>query len=32
MSIIVTDLTVRYGDKVVLNDISLEIESKRWTC
>lgn len=32
MSIIVTDLTVRYGEKVVLNDISLEIESKRWTC
>ena len=32
MSIIVTDLTVRYGEKIVLNDISLEIESKRWTC
>jgi len=32
MSIVVTDLTVRYGEKIVLNDISLEIQSKRWTC
>jgi len=32
MSIVITDLTVRYGEKIVLNDISLEIQSKRWTC
>ena len=32
MTIVVTDLTVRYGEKVVLNDISLEISSGKWTC
>lgn len=32
MSIVVTDLTVRYGDKVVLDDLSLEIAAEKWTC
>lgn len=32
MTIVVTDLTVRYGEKVVLNDISLDIASEKWTC
>ena len=32
MTIVVTDLTVRYGEKVVLDDISLEIASEKWTC
>ncbi len=32
MSIVITDLTVRYGEKVVLNDISLEISRNKWTC
>jgi len=32
MSIVITDLTVRYGDKVVLDDISLDIADGKWTC
>jgi iron complex transport system ATP-binding protein len=32
MTIVVTDLTMRYGEKVVLNDISLEITTGKWTC
>lgn len=32
MSIIVQDLTVRYGEKVVLDSISLEIEEGIWSC
>ncbi len=32
MSIVITDLTVRYGEKVVLNDLSLDIEGGKWTC
>ena len=32
MTIQIQDLTVRYGEKVVLDDISLEIQSHRWTC
>ncbi len=32
MSIVITDLTLRYGQKVVLDDISLEIVGQRWTC
>ena len=32
MTIVVTDLTVRYSEKVVLDDISLEIASEKWTC
>ena len=32
MSIVVTDLTVRYGEKIVLDDISLEITHGKWTC
>ena len=32
MTISVTDLTVRYGEKVVLDDISLDIVHGKWTC
>ena len=32
MTIVVSDLTVRYGTKVILDDLSLEIESGKWTC
>ncbi len=32
MSIVVCDLTVRYGEKVVLDDLSLEIAHGKWTC
>jgi len=32
MSIVVKDLTVRYGEKVVLDSISLEIENGAWSC
>ncbi len=32
MTIVITDLTVRYGEKTVLNDISLQIEGRKWTC
>ena len=32
MTIVITDLTVRYGQKVVLSDISLEIATGKWTC
>ena len=32
MSILVSDLTVRYGDKIILDDISLEISGGKWTC
>jgi iron complex transport system ATP-binding protein len=32
MTISVTDLTVRYGEKVVLDDISLDITHGKWTC
>lgn len=32
MTIEVKDLTVRYGQKIVLNDISLEISHEKWTC
>lgn len=32
MSIVVEDLTVRYGEKVVLDSISLEIADGTWSC
>ena len=32
MTISVTDLTVRYSEKVVLDDISLDIVHGKWTC
>ena len=32
MTIVVSDLTVRYGEKVVIDDISLEILESKWTC
>ena len=32
MTIVVSDLTVRYGEKIILDDLSLEIESGKWTC
>ena len=31
-AISVTDLTVRFGDKTILNDISTEIPHGQWTC
>lgn len=32
MTITISNLIVRYGEKVVLNDLSLEIEGGKWTC
>jgi len=32
MTLLVTDLNVRYGEKEVLHDINLEIEHGLWTC
>ena len=32
MTIVISDLSVRYGEKTVLDDLSLEIEGGKWTC